>query len=148
MQNTIVSTQILSPIYNFSLECTTWRHTFFVIFARLQAKCFTLIRIKNQFLISTMIVIANWVSFMQGCVCTATAMNTCSGKNIVLSPNCQCGDTEHTYHFFFTCPLFHAQRFHLLYHLSAFRPFSYSDRRKPLTKRTKQYSTTSSTSYT
>ena len=31
-------------------------------------------------------------------------------KNIVESPNCDCGDIEDTYHYLFTCPLYLSQR--------------------------------------
>ena len=31
-------------------------------------------------------------------------------KNIVESPNCACGEIEDSYHYIFTCPLYHRQR--------------------------------------
>ena len=35
-------------------------------------------------------------------------------KNIVESPVCACGEIEDTYHYIFTCPLYHTQRSRLL----------------------------------
>jgi hypothetical protein len=42
-------------------------------------------------------------------------------KNIVESPNCACGEIEDTYHYIFTCPLYHRQRsllFHAINHIN------------------------------